>query len=103
PSPDVYQTLIPQVESGRVAEADIDKAVARVLRAKFLARLFEQPSADGEQAERQANAPAHQALALDAARKTIVLLKNDGNLLPFDRSKIKTLAVIGPNAKGVRL
>jgi beta-glucosidase len=81
----------------------VDRAVARILRAKFLARLFDQPYADGDEAERQANAPAHQALALDAARKTIVLLKNDANLLPLDRSRIKTLAVIGPNAKGVRL
>ena len=49
------------------------------------------------------NTPAHQALALEAARRAIVLLKNENALLPLDRLKIKTLAVIGPNAKGVRL
>jgi beta-glucosidase len=48
-------------------------------------------------------APEHAALALEAARKAIVLLKNDGGLLPLDRTKIRTLAVIGPNARGVHL
>jgi beta-glucosidase len=49
------------------------------------------------------NTPEHQALALDAARRSIVLLKNDGGALPLDRKKLRTIAVVGPNAKGVRL
>jgi len=91
------------VKSGRLPESTIDRSVARVLRAKFLAGLFENPYVDPGRAERVANTPAHQALALEAARKSIVLLKNQGGLLPLDRSKLKTLAVIGPNAKGMHL
>ena len=74
-----------------------------MLRAKFLAGLFEQPYVDADRAERVTNTAAHQALALEAARKSIVLLKNEGGLLPLDRAQVKTLAVIGPNAKGLHL
>jgi beta-glucosidase len=103
PDPDGYPELAAQVKSGRVAEAEIDRAVLRVLRAKFLAGLFENPLVDPEEAERVSNTSEHQALALEAAHKSIVLLKNEGALLPLDRSTLRTLAVIGPNAKGVRL
>ena len=77
--------------------------LGRILKAKFLAGLFEQPFVNVDEAERVTNTPEHQAVALEAARKSIVLLKNDRNLLPLDRGKLKTLAVIGPNAKGVHL
>jgi beta-glucosidase len=103
PDPDGFPVLVPMVKDGRVAEADVDRAVARVLRAKFLAGLFEQYSVDVEAAERVTNTAASQALALEAARKSIVLLKNAGHALPLDRSKLKKLAVIGPNAKGMHL
>ena len=49
------------------------------------------------------NTPEHQALALEAARRSIVLLKNDRRTLPLDRTRLRTLAVIGPNAKGLHL
>jgi len=103
--PDVqaYGALGEMVKGGRISEADLDRSVARILRAKFLAGLFDNPYADPERAERVSNAPAHQALALEAARRSIVLLKNDKGLLPLDRAKLKTIAVVGPNAKGVRL
>ena len=82
----------------------IDRSVVRVLRAKFLAGLFEQSvRRSRSRANASANTPAHQALALEAARKSIVLLKNEGGLLPLDRGRVKTLAVIGPNAKGLHL
>jgi beta-glucosidase len=102
--PDVqaYASLADLVKAGRVKEAALDRCVARVLRAKFLAGLFEDPYADPDRAERVSNAPEHQALALEAARRSIVLLKNDG-VLPLDRRRLRTLAVVGPNAKGVRL
>jgi beta-glucosidase-like glycosyl hydrolase len=103
PDPDAFPELVALVKAGSVGEADVDRAVARVLRAKFLAGLFENPYVDPDEAERVANAPEHQTLALEAARKSIVLLKNDRALLPLDRTKLKTLAVIGPNAKGVHL
>jgi beta-glucosidase len=103
PDPDAFPTLVEQVKDGRVSLAAIDTAVARVLRAKFLAGLFEEPFVDPAQAEAATNTPEHQALALDAARRAIVLLKNESGLLPLDRQHVKTLAVIGPNAKGVHL
>jgi beta-glucosidase len=103
--PDVkaYALLERLVNEGRVAETTLDRAVGRILRAKFLAGLFEDPYVDPERAEAVSNTPEHQALALEAARRAIVLLKNDNGLLPLDRRKLKTIAVIGPNAAGVRL
>jgi beta-glucosidase len=103
PDPAGFPELVALVKKGRVGESLIDRSVTRILRAKFLAGLFEHPYVDPDRAERVANTPEHQALALDAARKAIVLLKNEGALLPLDRSKVKTLAVIGPNAKGLHL
>ena len=103
PDPDGYPSLVAMIKDGRVPEADVDRAVLRVLRAKLLAGLFEHPFADADAADAAANTPAHQAAALDAARKSIVLLKNDNRALPLDRRRLKTLAVVGPNAKGVHL
>jgi beta-glucosidase len=98
-----FGTLVKQVKDGVVDEAAVDRAAARVLRAKFLSGAFEQPYADVEEAVRVSNTAEHQALALEAARRAIILLKNDEGALPLDRAKLKTLAVIGPNAKGVHL
>jgi beta-glucosidase-like glycosyl hydrolase len=103
PDPAGYPELLAMVKSGRISESALTTPVSRVLRAKFLAGLFETPYADPAEAERLANSADHQAAALDAARRSLVLLKNANNLLPLDRSRIKTLAVIGPNAKGVHL
>jgi beta-glucosidase len=103
PDPYGFSELVTLVKRGRVAESLIDRSVVRVLRSKVLAGLFEQPYVDPDRAERVANTPASQALALDAARRSIVLLKNQGGLLPLDRARLKTLAVIGPNAKGLHL
>jgi beta-glucosidase len=90
------------VRAGRLPLARIDEAVARVLRAKLALGLFDDPYVDPERAARVTNSPEHRALAQEAARKAIVLLKNDG-LLPLDRSKLKTVAVIGPNAAGLHV
>ena len=100
PDPHGFPELKAMARDGRISPALIDRAVARMLRAKFLAGLFERPLVDPDEAERVTNTAEHQAAALEAARKSLVLLKNAGNLLPLDRSRIKTLAVIGPNAKG---
>jgi beta-glucosidase len=103
--PDIaaYAKLGDLVKDGRLSVDVLDRAVARILRAKFLAGIFEDPYVDPDRAERVSNTPEHQAVALEAARRAIVLLKNDGGLLPLDRARLKTIAVIGPNAKGVRL
>jgi len=103
PDPDTFPELAGEVRSGRTAEAEVNGAVTRVLRAKFLAGLFERPYVDPDEAERVTNTPEHQALALDVARKAMVLLKNDGGLLPLDRTRLRTIAVVGPNARGVHL
>jgi beta-glucosidase len=98
PDPDAYQTLVQLVREGKVSEAVLDKAVARNLKAKFLLGLFENPYVDPERAVQVTNSNAHRQLAAEAARRSIVLLKNENNLLPLDRNKLKALAVIGPNA-----
>jgi beta-glucosidase len=65
--------------------------------------LFENPFADVDLMEKVTNSPAHKALALKAAHEAMVLLKNDRHVLPFEAAKIKTLAVIGPNAADIHL
>jgi len=103
PDPSSYP-LVPQlVKDGKVSLADVDKSVARVLRAKFQLGLFENPYVDVERAVRLTNTPAHQQLAAEAARRSTVLLKNADNLLPLDRNKLQSIAVIGPNAAEVHL
>jgi beta-glucosidase len=99
----VYRTLLYQVKQGLVPESELDRAVARVLATKFRLGLFENPYVDPDYAERTTNSAEHRQLALKAAQKTIVLLKNDKNLVPLDLSKLKTIAVIGPNADGLHL
>jgi beta-glucosidase len=99
----VYRTLVDQVKKGEVPEADLDRAVSGVLTAKFRLGLFDDPYVDPDYAARVTNSPEHQALALEAAQKAIVLLKNDANLLPLDPKKLKTVAVIGPDAADVHV
>jgi len=98
-----FNTLADQVKTGTVPMSEVDRAVARVLAAKFRLGLFDHPYVDPDYAERVNNSPEHQQLALETARKSLVLLKNEKNLLPLDLSKVKTIAVIGPNAGDVHL
>ncbi|MDP4245215.1 MAG: glycoside hydrolase family 3 C-terminal domain-containing protein [Bacteroidota bacterium] len=94
-----YQHLKEAVQKGIVTEKDIDIAVKRLFTARFRLGMFDPP-----EMVKYAQIPysvvdcaAHKELALEAARKSIVLLKNDNNLLPLKKD-IRTLAVIGPNA-----
>lgn len=103
PDIDAYGRLADLVRAGRVSMETLDRAVARILRAKFLAGLFDDPYTDPALAERVTNSPGHRALALRAALESIILLKNDRNTLPLDPAKLRTLAVIGPNADKVLL
>ncbi len=103
PDPYGYPEIPALLTSGRLQTAALDLLVSRVLRAKFLAGLFDDPYVDPAEAERLANHPDHQAAALEAARRSLVLLKNAGNALPLDRGRLRTLAVVGPIAKGVHL
>jgi beta-glucosidase len=99
----VYRTLLWQVKQGLVSEAEVDRAVARILATKFRLGLFDNPYVDPDYAEKITNSAEHRAIALKTAQKAIVLLKNDKNFLPLDLSKLKTIAVIGPNAEGLHL
>jgi beta-glucosidase len=99
----VFRTLLDQVKQGLVPMAQLDRAVSRVLAAKFRLGLFENPYVDPAYTEKITNSPEHQKLALRAAQEAIVLLKNEHNLLPLDLKKLKTVAVIGPNAADVHL
>ncbi|HYM78114.1 MAG TPA: CIA30 family protein [Candidatus Dormibacteraeota bacterium] len=99
----VYRTLLWQVKQGAVSEVEVDRAVARVLATKFRLGLFDNPYVDPDYAEKTTNSAEHRALALKTAQKAVILLKNDRNLLPLDLSKLKTIAVIGPNADGIHL
>jgi len=102
PRIDVYGSpLIEAVKEGLISESTIDEAVRRVLRAKFRLGLFENPYVKPELAQKLNDAPEHRALALQAAREAIVLLKNENNLLPLDKNK--SVAVIGPCANAMRL
>jgi beta-glucosidase len=85
------------VRSKAVPMAAIDQAVRRVLTMKMRAGLFDHPFTDEARAARTLLAAPHRALAADLARQSIVLLKNDHDLLPLSRS-VRTLAVIGPHA-----
>jgi beta-glucosidase len=98
PEPDCYLHLVELVKKGVIEEARLDRLVAPMLRYKFQMGLFDDPYVDPEQAERMAGCDAHRELALQGARETAVLLKNDNGLLPLDASRLKTIAVIGPNA-----
>ena len=98
-----YPNLLVLVRQGQVSEATIDRSVARVLRAKFVAGLFDDPYVDPSYAEKITNNTEHQQLALKAAREAIVLLKNQNSLLPLAKGKYKRIAVIGPNAADVHL
>ena len=98
PEPDCYLHLVDLVRKGVLKEAQLDDLVAPMLSWKFQLGLFDDPYVDPAEADRIVGSDAHRELARQAARETITLLKNDGDLLPLDLDSIKTIAVIGPNA-----
>lgn len=91
------------VAAGTVRMESIDRAVAAVLAWKFRLGLFENPFVDAAGAATAVRAPGRRALAQRAAEESIVLLKNDDNLLPLSTGRFKRIAVIGPNAAVSRL
>ncbi len=98
--PEYQKYLLKALHLELVTQADINRALARVLTVRFLLGEFDPPKSVpySNIAPSVLNSPAHQQLALQAARESIVLLKNDGHFLPWDITKIKSLAVIGPMA-----
>jgi beta-glucosidase len=94
-----YTNAIGAVKKGLLAESDVDQALRRLLWARFKLGMFD-PPAQVKYAQIpyiENDSAAHRALALETARKSIVLLKNEKNSLPLSKS-LKTIAVIGPNA-----
>ena len=102
PDGEAFANLPQALADGKVTQAEIDTAVRRVLRLKFLGGLFEHPYADAHYAEKITNDAEARAVAVKAAQESIVLLKNDGTL-PLDTHRIRTLALIGPNAAVAQL
>lgn len=98
PEPDCYLHLAELVRKGVLKERQLDELVAPMLHAKFQLGLFDDPYVDPGAADALVGCDAHRQLALQAARQTITLLKNENNLAPFSLDGIKTIAVIGPNA-----
>ena len=97
-TPGFFEGAQEAVRRGLLHEADIDKAVARILRLKFELGLFENPRLPDPAAQAAViGTPAHTALNLEVARKSLVLLKNDG-LLPLSPAQPLRIAVVGPNA-----
>ena len=103
PEPHCYLHLVELVRSGVIEERELDELVGPMLLWKFRLGLFDDPYVDPDHAARVVGSKENGALALQAARETITLLKNDGNVLPLDATRIKTIAVIGPNADRVLL
>lgn len=103
PGPVCFQHLARLVQEQQIPLSEIDKAAARVLYTKFAAGLFDgRTDADLANLPRIARCAEHVALAQRIAEESIVLLKNDNNLLPLDPAKLKSIAVIGPNADQVQ-
>ena len=88
-------TLLPAIKNGTVTTSVIDDKVRRMLRVMFRFGFFDRAQADSSLPLYN---PDSRLIALQAAREGIVLLKNSGNILPFDRKKVRSIVVAGPNA-----
>lgn len=104
PDGEAYALIPELVRAGRIPQFEVDAAVARVLTMKFEGGLFENPYCDEKTADAKTATPDAVALAREAARKAVVLLKNEnkngeGGVLPLDGKTIKRLALLGAHAK----
>ncbi|MEI9928438.1 MAG: glycoside hydrolase family 3 N-terminal domain-containing protein [Sphingomonas sp.] len=99
PDGEAYNHLIELVKEGKVSEDQINASVRRVLTMKFEAGLFENPYVDAKAAAKKEATPDAIALARQAARETVVLLRNANGLLPLDAGGIHRMAVIGTHAR----
>ena len=96
PSPS-FDNLKKAYDEGWITDADVDLAVLRVLTTKFAIGLMDDPFVDSAAADGIVRSDAHKALALEAARQSIILLKNEG-LLPLNKKQVKKVAVFGAGA-----
>ncbi|MGM9700779.1 MAG: glycoside hydrolase family 3 N-terminal domain-containing protein [Prevotella sp.] len=97
-----YGEIAALVRSGELDEAVVDTAVARVLRAKFRMGLFDHPYKKEKHLAEKIHKSSSVALAQQIAEESVVLLKNDRQLLPLDKKQLRKIAVIGPNADKVQ-
>jgi beta-glucosidase len=93
-----FSTLVDSVKTGKLPIETIDRSVRRILTAKIALGLFERPYADEAEAKRILADPVHRAVAKRAAERSLVLLRNEGGLLPLKPGTHKKVAVIGPMA-----
>jgi beta-glucosidase len=98
PDPDCYLHLVELVRKKVLKESQLDELIAPMLLWKFKLGLFDDPYVDPAEAEKIVGCQKNSQLALHAAREAITLLKNENELLPLNPAKLKTIAVIGPNA-----
>lgn len=91
-----YENLEKALNNGDITIYDIDRACGRILRMKFEMGLFENPYVDAKKAKKEVRSETHRQVALQAARASVTMLKNDNNTLPL--AKTAHVAVIGPNA-----
>lgn len=96
--PEWQTAVVELVKEGRIPESRIDESVRRILTVKFRLGLFEHPYSDVKTRDRVINDPEHKRTALEASRNSIVLLKNENDLLPLDVQKYKKVLVTGINA-----
>ena len=96
--PEWQTAVVELVKEGRIPESRIDESVKRILTVKFRLGLFEHPYSDAKTRDRVINDPEHKRTALEASRNSIVLLKNENDLLPLDAQKYKKVLVTGINA-----
>lgn len=99
---DVYKDLSGMVKEGTISLSAIDTAVSRILTAKFKAGLFEKQLPDSSSLKKILHQPKSVALSREIASESVILLKNTGGLLPLDPAKMRSIAVIGPNADKVQ-
>lgn len=100
--PEIYSHLVELVKDGTVSEKLIDQSVSRILTAKFKAGLFEKPYPEVANIRKRVHLPAHRELSQKIAEESIILLQNENRTLPLDISRLKNIAVIGPNADQVQ-
>ena len=98
PDPDCYLHLVELVRKRVLKESQLDELVAPMLFWKFEMGLFDEPYVNPDEAGRVVGSEANRELALRAAREAITLLRNEGNVVPLELKRLKTIAVIGPNA-----
>ncbi len=103
PSTEYYGAPLREaLDTGRISIADIDLAVERTLRMKFQLGLFEKPYVEPVTAANHFDTPIQRTLARRIAQESMILLKNEGNLLPLSQG-LSSIAVIGPHADNTRL